>query len=187
MEWLLIVFLPAFVVLAILIKPLYDKWYGGLYVPKGFYDPRLEAYLHRFEDLVEKREYAMSYMGMHGFEDEVDDLLTRLHDTHLDKPGIWEKDLQSVKEKWIRVLSQAALVTYAMLMMFLIWSGVSYGWVVNDLGDAAKAFAPFSLIAVLYWRHRRSFCDGSIQGYLNGYMDALEHAALRNQEKDRTK
>jgi len=169
MEWLLMALLPVFVLLAILIKPLYDKWYGGGIISfKGVYDPRLSAYLRRFDDeakvLADWEQYAATGYAVR----------------QLDKPGNWEKHLQSVKEKVLRVLSQAVFVTYVILMVFLIWRGVSYGWFVSDLQDGAKFLAPFTLVAALYWRHRRSFCDGSLQGYLNGYMDALEHVALKD-------
>jgi hypothetical protein len=169
MEWLLMALLPAFVLLAILIKPLYDKWYdSGIIAFKGVYDPRLDAYLRRFEDEAKIRANLEQYAAR-GYAVR-----------HLDKPGNWEKDLQSFKEKVLRVLSQAVFVAYVILMVFLIWRGVSYGWFVSGLRDGAKFLAPFSLVAALYWRHRRSSCDGSLQGYLNGYMDALEHMALKD-------
>jgi len=100
--------------------------------------------------------------------------------SHWDKPGNWEKDLRSSKEKLLRGLSQALLLAYVMSMIAATWWGLSYNASIIGLRDGAKLLAPLSLVAVLYWRHRRSYCDGSLQGYLNGYMDAMEHVALKD-------
>jgi hypothetical protein len=42
-----------------------------------------------------------------------------------------------------------------------------------------KALSGFTIVALVYWRHKRSYNDGLLQGYLNGYADAVEKPAIK--------
>jgi hypothetical protein len=168
MEWLLAAPLFVFALLAKLIKPLYDKWYdSGVIVARGSYDPRFESYLQRIAHEATIRsdweQYSARGYAMH----------------HFDRPRIWQKELLSQKERLVRSVSSGLFIAYVIVIVFFLWSAVSYHFRVDDFRGAVRFLSGFSVVAVLYWRHKRSLNDGVLQGYLNGYSDALERPSSR--------
>lgn len=173
MEWLLIAHLPTFILLASLIKPLYEKWYDrGIITFNGPYEPKLIKYLQQFQEEAKIR----ANIDLHRDRGYTPN--------HLDKPEMWKKELRSPKERKIRFISHLVFLCYATIMLLFIWHSLPYKTPIDSLQDWVRFFAPFSLAAVFYWRHRRSFSDGSLQGYLNGYMDALERMALQEDAQE---
>lgn len=175
MEWLLLCFLAAFMLLASSIKSRIAKWSdNGPMRAMGIHDPGLTKYLSRISE-----EAALRAEPIHPPEWCEDRGTERgWYVDHLDRPGRWEKELRSSKERFFLVFSQALFVAYVMLLMAFL-SAVLPDGLLHVLGcEGLQGWAPglasLSLVAVLYWRHKRSFSDGSLQGYLNGYMDASE-------------
>lgn len=158
MEWVLIFFFIIFLIFNFILKKHYEEKNSG--VGTG-HDRQFDEYLQQIDgyyDLYSKRRY--------------------VGDNRLDLPHNWQKALRSRRENIVRGLSYCFFGIYIFITIILIKhdSIIINITALKSLVDYISIMSHFSIVPVLVWLWRRSHYDGLTQGYLYGYVDALEKA-----------
>lgn len=171
MEWILIFFFIVFLIINFTMKEPYKKFYdSGVITFLGIYGPEFNNYLGKIESEARKRG-ELNLLRERGYQRD-----------QLDRSDYWQKALRSHREQFVRRLSNWFFGAYILALLILMWTVLYYNFYIGNINEALKFSAPFSIVPVLFWLKRRSHYDGLLQGYLNGYMDALERVYGRKDD-----
>lgn len=156
MVWVLISFFIIFIIFNIMLKkPYYEKTSGT----GTCTDIQFDNYLREIDAY-----YNLNRGLLYG-------------DKSHDMPDKWQKTLRSRRDRFVREMAYFLFGIYVLIIAGLL-KDTLYGNI-TIYGADLKILAPFSIVPVAVWLWRRSTYDSLIQGYLYGYVDALEKSISR--------